>query len=769
MHSFLVLPLFFEITYLEKTKIIFIKGLVQGVGFRPFIYRTAKEFGLKGTVENRNDGVRIMVTGSISMISGFKDHIRLNAPAASIIETIDSKPLDFIFFPDFKIIKSTNVSDEITLVSPDIAVCHECLEDMKTQEHRLDYPFINCTNCGPRFTIVKQLPYDRMSTTMDVFTMCDKCREEYENVLDRRFHAQPIACRTCGPRYKLFEKDTETAGLISILSRLRILLDKGGVVAVKGIGGFFLSCDANNQRAVEKIRKLKNREGKPFAVMFSDEQTLQEYAFLNQKELELISSWQRPIVLLRKKKDLAIGVTMGFPTIGAMLPYMPFHSLLFEKIKQRVLVLTSGNLSEEPIVIDNNSALEEFLPGCDAVLTYNRDIYNRVDDSILNVINNKMRIIRRSRGYVPAPILLKQNVEGIVAAGAELVNCFCLGKGNKGFFSQHIGDLKNLETYQFYQESFNRYKNLFRIEPTMFVVDFHPDYLSTRFADQSGLPLIRVQHHHAHIASCMAEHGLDEKLIGVAFDGVGLGDDGNIWGGEFMLCDLKGYERVSHFDYQAMPGGDMATLNPWRMAISYLYSLYGDSFLKLDLPFIQKIKRNELKIVVQMLKNNINCPKTSSTGRLFDAIAALTGLCLYSDFHAEAPMRLESVISDKPDDSFYEFEIGKTISVNPMIRQIVLDLQQCVPVAEISQKFHNTMVEVIQKLIKSISETSGLKKVVLSGGTFQNKYLLEKVENKLKMEGFNVFVNEKTPCNDGGIALGQLVIAAKKRESGLPG
>jgi len=470
-----------KLIQLKKAKKILIKGLVQGVGFRPFIFRTASKFGLNGTVENRNDGVIIEVEGDESLIEGFVNHIRHEAPPASYIESVQSFPLEYQSFNGFTIIPSSNVSDEITLISPDIAVCKDCLDDMRSQQHRLDYPFINCTNCGPRFTIIKKLPYDRVNTTMDPFPMCDTCREEYSNVLDRRFHAQPVACHSCGPVYTLYEKSFKTEELSLILRRLQELLDNDGIIAIKGMGGYFLSCDACSKNAVEKLRKLKNREGKPFAVMFADKQTLQAYAFADSSELQSITSWQRPILLLRKKKDLAWGVTNGFSTIGAMLPYMPFHYLMFEKIRQKVLVLTSGNFSDEPILIDDAQALEKFLPVYDAVLSYNREIFNRVDDSIVTVINKKTRLIRRSRGYAPVPVKLEQNVDGIVAAGAELVNSFCLGKGDKAFLSQHIGDLKNLETYQFYIESFNRFKDLFRVEPTLFVADLHPDYLSITF------------------------------------------------------------------------------------------------------------------------------------------------------------------------------------------------------------------------------------------------------------------------------------------------
>lgn len=738
-----------------------VKGLVQGVGFRPFIYRTATSLSLRGTVENRNDGVQIILQGNYEKVNEFLKTLEFHAPQASQIYSIKTIKKQLNAFPDFRIVKSRNVSNEITLVSPDIGVCDDCLEDIKIQEPRIDYPFTNCTNCGPRFTIIKQLPYDRPNTTMKEFVMCGFCNSEYKDVFNRRFHAQPVACKNCGPKYTLHTSIKITDIQEDLLNELSSFMANGKIIAVKGLGGFFLACDANNIKAVERLRSIKRREGKPFAVMFKDQKSVSEYAILSAEEKKLIHSWQRPIVLLTSKRKLAPDVGMGFKTIGAMLPYMPFHYLLFEKLLTNAIVLTSGNLSDEPILIQNKLALDTFLPVCDAVLTYNREIHNRVDDSVMHVVNGRGRFIRRSRGYVPVPINLPYNADGVLAVGAELVNSFCVGKYSQAIMSQHVGDLKNLETYEFFTESIERYKELFRVEPKLIVTDLHPEYLSTTFALSTGLPIMQVQHHHAHIASCMAEHGLVEKVIGIAFDGVGLGDDGNIWGGEFMICDLSAYERITYFDYQTMPGGDQATLNPWRMAVSYLHSIYGKDFTRLKLPFLNEIDPKTVEIVIEMIEKNVNSPLTSSVGRIFDAVSALTGLCIKSTFHAEAPMRLESVI-EKDSLEYYTYQINKTISVRPVIQEIVNDLLNSVSVSRISTRFHNTIVRIVVEISEKLRKTYSINKVVLSGGTFQNKYILRRLEENLKTRDFEVYINEKVPSNDGGISLGQLAIAANR-------
>ncbi len=748
----------------KKAYIIKVEGLVQGVGFRPFIYRIANSHQINGWVENRNDGVVIHAEGDQIAIDAFKNSIKDKAPVASKIFSLSYGPAELMSFKDFNIVKSKNSSNDITEISPDIAVCADCLHDMKEQPHRINYPFINCTNCGPRFTIIKNLPYDREMTTMAPFIMCDRCSSEYQNINDRRFHAQPIACNDCGPVYEMIYQGRIINDLNEIINIFSALLEDGKIVALKGLGGFHMACDAENEAAVEKLRKSKNRDDKPFAVMFKDIDRLKGYANINAEEEQLLLSWRKPIVLLNKHRSLAPSVSVGFHTIGAMLPYMPFHYLLFEQINIPAIVLTSGNISEEPIIIDNNKAIDELLPISDAVIIYNRKIFNRTDDSVTTVVNGKEKILRRSRGYAPAPIRLNFDVSDILATGAELVNCFCIGKGKLAFLSQHIGDLKNIETLDFFTESINNYRGLFRADPGTIVCDLHPDYLSTKYALEQGLPVIKVQHHHAHIASCMAENGLDEKVIGVALDGIGFGDDGHIWGGEFLLCDLADYQRIFHFDYVAMPGGDKASKEPWRMAISYLYKVFGKKFLDMDLPVLKKIDTQDILFLLAAIDKNINTPLTSSAGRLFDAVASLTGICHYSGFHAEAPMRLEEIIDNGCSDR-YSFHINDVIDFHDTIKEIAQDIFDKIAPSIISAKFHNTIINVIFAASLIMRNRYDINSVVLSGGTFQNRYIAENVEKKLSNNGFNVITHSQVPSNDGGIALGQLSIAAKRKEN----
>ncbi|MCK9254648.1 MAG: carbamoyltransferase HypF [Bacteroidales bacterium] len=745
-----------------SAKKIQISGLVQGVGFRPFIYKQALKYSLNGWVENRNDGVLIQVEGSAENIEDFIKTIPTSAPTASYIKDIKTNNTERLNFTSFFIKKSENISNKITEISPDIAICTDCLKDLKEQKHRINYPFINCTNCGPRFSIIQDLPYDRAKTTMQKFKMCPICEKEYKDILDRRFHAQPVACNNCGPIYKLETKNFTSENLEEIIDICAELIDSGKIISIKGVGGFFMSCDALNQEAVSNLRKAKARDLKPFAVMCADIETAQEYAEISEDEKISLNSWRRPIVLLKTKKELAKSVCSNMDRTGIILPYMPFHYLLFEKLKSKIIVLTSGNISDNPIIIDDTEAKKFLFPISDALLSYNRDIFNRVDDSVEININKKLRVIRRSRGYVPNPIFLNFNCEGIFAAGAELVNTFCIGKQKQAVMSQHIGDIKNFKTYEFYEESVKRFKQMFRLNIDFAVYDLHPEYFSTKFAKELGVQELAVQHHHAHIASCMAEHGLDEKLIGVAMDGTGLGTDNKIWGGEFFICDYNNFERISHFDYIPIPGGDKATEEPWRTGLSYLYKYFGKDILNQDLDFLKNISEEKINIIISAIDNKLNCPESSSAGRLFDAVSAITNICTISGFHAEAPMRLEASIKSEISEK-YDVEIGKIISFKKTLLQIIEDLKNKTSISEISVKFHNTVIFTILETANQIRNKTGLNKIVLSGGSFQNAYLLKNLENILANNKFIVYSHSKLPTNDGGIALGQLAIAAKFR------
>ncbi len=746
-----------------------IEGLVQGVGFRPFIYRVATKMGLHGRVENRNNGVFILIDATALKLKEFINRIKHHAPPASVIQSITVNSSVLGYFKDFQIAKSTDTSDEITRVSPDIAVCQDCLDDMERQPHRINYPFINCTNCGPRYTIIKELPYDRPFTTMNSFVMCNECSGEYTNVSDRRFHAQPVACNNCGPRYELTMPGELIIDIQAILVRLVLGLYQGEVFAVKGLGGFHLMCDATNSKAVQKIREIKNRDGKPFALMVKSISTARAFADITREEETLLESWKRPIVLLSYRGGLAPAVTNGLNKVGFMLPYMPFHHQLIRAIQTPAIVLTSGNISDEPIIIDNEKAHTIFKGKVDGILTYNRDIHNRVDDSVCTIMNGKVQVNRRSRGFAPQPFITGLDTEGIFAAGAELVNSFCIGKGNQALMSQYLGDLKNLETLDFYEETYHRFENLFRFKPKLVACDLHSNYLSSQFAqklaDDHKVPLVKIQHHHAHMASVMISNNITDEVIGISFDGIGLGEDGTIWGAEFLKADLNDYQRLYHFENVAMPGSDRASKECWRIAVSYLYKVFGDSMMALDIPLLKDISRDKIQNIILILDKNLNCPIASSAGRLFDAVASIIGVAQANTFQAEAPMKLESAI-DKNEKAYYIYEIIEdSISFDSMIRQIVTDHEKGMAQGCISAKFHNTLIRLVVEVCNKISEATRLKKVILSGGTFQNKYLCENVEIQLKAQGFNVYLPDGIPINDQGIALGQLAIAANKLTS----
>lgn len=742
-----------------------ITGLVQGVGFRPFVYRMAIKNNIAGWVENNNEGVTVHAEATAQNLKQFTSDLKSQAPEAASIREITISEAQNNNYIDFKINKSNSFSHAVTEVSPDIAVCKACLNDLNEQPHRINYPFINCTNCGPRFTIIKALPYDRHQTTMAPFTLCPICEKEYANLHDRRFHAQPVACLNCGPAYQLHDgqlfKDGKT--LAKLLSSF---IEKGKIIALKGLGGFHLICNAHDNEVVNRLRQRKARDGKPMAVMVKNSHKAAHYFQLNTTEKIQLESWRSPVLLLKNKLLLAFEVSRGLNTTGVMLPYMPFHHQLFEALKSDVLVMTSGNISDEPVIIDDETAFAKLGNIADLVVGYNRAIHNRVDDSVVFIANNKTRIIRRSRAYVPASIQLNLIAENVFAAGAELVNTFAIGKARQAIMSQHIGDLKNGETLDFYEESFERFSRLFRFKPQLVVCDLHPDYLSTSFAQKLGIETLKVQHHHAHIASCMAEHGLDEKVIGIALDGTGLGTDGTIWGGEYLICDLLDFSREYYFDPVPLPGGDKVTEQPWRTAFSYLYKYFGLGIF-IDENALNLIPdEKDLPLLMQMIDQGINSPLSAGAGRLFDAVAALTGICTKSSFHAEAPMRLEAIIKENCQGKYlFDYE-EQVISFRKMFYQILEDRKANTAINEISAKFHNTVVTINLKTAKLLRKAYGINKVVLSGGSFQNKYLLEHTENLLTMAGFEVYAHEKVPTNDGGIALGQLAIGAKYLQKG---
>jgi hydrogenase maturation protein HypF len=744
---------------------ILIRGLVQGVGFRPFIYRLAMKYSLLGEVDNRIDGVLVSVEGESKNITDFCNEIITNAPPASQIKSIERNPRPVNGYHKFSIATSISSDNRVTEISPDIAVCSECLHDMDHDHERVDYSFINCTNCGPRFTIIEKLPYDRDKTSMKNFEMCAGCSTEYNDILNRRFHAQPIACNQCGPHYTMYDSEKKLFLIEEILREMAKRVKDGKSVAVKGLGGYHLLCDAMCESAVKELRDRKQRDAKPFAVMFKDLYAIREYCHLSTSEESELISWRRPILILNQKKKLSDSVNSGLSTIGAMLPYMPVHYLLFRKLEIPAIVLTSGNISDEPIITDDLTALKELMPVSGSVVCNDREIVNRTDDSVIRVINNAPSLIRRSRGYVPTPVDLGYDVNGIIALGAEQKNTFCIGRDNQAIMSQYVGDLKNLPTYNFYKESISRFYSLFRFKPELIVCDLHPDYLSTRYAEEIKrelhIPIIRVQHHHAHIASVLAEHQLDEKVIGISMDGTGYGPDGNIWGGEFFVADLNEYSRYTHFDYMPMPGGDKAVDEPWRMAFSLLYKYLDKNIDYLKLALFTSVNQQQISLMKEMIDKKINTPLTSGAGRIFDAVSAILGLCTISSFDSEAPVRLESSI-DPLTEGYYPFDIGNSVVFAKTLKGILDDLPKH-DISVISTKFHNTIAQVILTVSETIRRDTSIRKVALSGGVFQNKYLLERLTRLLTDRHFEVFTNHLVPANDGGISLGQIIIASKIR------
>ncbi len=713
-------------------------------------------------MDNRTDGVFVSVEGEEKDILNFRNQIMISPPEASNIKTIEVRSGKINGYHDFTIALSKNTELDTTEISPDIAVCHDCLEDLESDPERINYPFVNCTNCGPRFTIIEKLPYDRQFTSMERFQMCPDCEREYHDTDNRRFHAQPVACNKCGPEYELWNDGKIVKGIEEILSTVAEKIRNGETIAIKGMGGYNLVCDALNEEAVSRLRERKYRDSKPFAVLFRNIDCVKDFCYCSKEEESALKSWKRPIVILQEKKKLAPSLSKGLNTTGALLPYMPFHYLLLNRIKSPAIVLTSGNFSEEPIVIDDRIASKKFPVLADSIVSHNRQILNRCDDSVVRVMSNEVSILRRSRGYVPLPVDLPFDVGGILSVGADQKNTFCLGKGKQAVMSQYIGDLKNLPTFEFFKESVDRFSKMFNFKPVRLACDLHPDYISSNFAEQLSenlkIPLIRVQHHHAHIASCMAENQLNEKVIGICMDGTGFGDDGNIWGGEFLLADLKGYERFAHFDYVPMPGGDKAADEPWRMAFSYLFKYFGDSSYLNSIPAFQTIPDNQVSGIREVLRKNINCPLSSGAGRLFDAVSSIMGICNYSGFDSEAPIRLESVASYSVSDH-YPFHLADKVVFDETIKSIINDLQNF-DISVISAKFHNTIAMAIAEMAMRMREETSLNKVVLSGGVFQNKYLFTRLCRLLVDRHFEIFSNHSVPSNDGGVSLGQIVIAS---------
>ena len=743
-----------------------INGVVQGVGFRPFVYQLAKQYHLKGNVANTSSGVVIHIEGTRNNFESFLSDLPKKCPPLAVITDILSYDEPLCHYSEFKIVDSQKGAMMDTLISPDTSVCDDCLSELfDPDDRRFKYPFINCTNCGPRYTIIDNIPYDRPKTSMKIFKMCPACQAEYDAPDNRRFHAQPNACEDCGPHVALYDRDRKKVPAPDPIEKAALFLKQGFIVAIKGLGGFHLAADAENSDAAKALRKRKHREEKPLAIMSLDLAHIRKYAEVMPEEETQLRSPQRPIVLLQKTEPNPISdeVAPRNRYFGTMLPYTPLHYLLLDH-GFTALIMTSGNRSEEPIAIGNDDAFDRLSDIADYFLVHNRDIYLRSDDSIVKRTAGNTRFIRRSRGYVPVPVFLKNKVPPILACGAELKNTVCITKKNHAFLSQHIGDLENIPAYEFFMKTIDHMKRILDVVPDVVAYDLHPDYLSTRYAEElKGLTTVPVQHHHAHIVSCMTENRIDGPVIGLSFDGTGYGADGNVWGGEILVADALAFRRAAHLAYTPMPGGEAAIKEPWRMAVSYLYQTFGKGFEDLDLPLFKKIDTHPIKTMEKMIQNRINSPYTSSLGRLFDGVASMIGVRNHVVFEGQAAMELEMAASEKMSETYeYEWtsEDVHRVLPQPVIRGIVRDMEKGIEPAEISGKFHWTVIRMFTELCGVIARETGLNRVVLSGGVFQNSILLTGLIQTLAEKNFQVFTHKLVPPNDGGISLGQAMVAA---------
>lgn len=736
-------------------------GVVQGVGFRPFIYRLANEMGLKGYVQNDAGGVTIEAEGDEPLLTEFLLRIEKEKPMLSKIYGMHHSFLYDKGFNEF-VIKESDMEGEIKVsVLPDIATCDECLKDIFAKgNRRFDYPFTNCTNCGPRFTIIEDLPYDRKNTSMKDFMMCSDCEREYINPSDRRFHAQPDACPVCGPEVAIFDNKGEAVSKKDeAIKQCVEFVKEGNIIAIKGLGGYHLVCDAGNAESIKRLRERKQREERPVAVMFADVESIKVEAHVGILEERALCSVERPIVILRKKEGMRLpdSISPGNDTIGAFLPYTPLHHIILQRLK-RPLVATSANISDEPIAKDDDDAFERLSGIADYFLTNNRKIIRRCDDSVVRIVAERQIPIRRSRGFVPLPVILPFKLKRpVLALGSYMNNTIAVGVDDKVYLSQHIGDLETPLAMEFYEETVNDFLRLFNIKPEVVVSDMHPGYYSTIFGERHYKDrLVKVQHHFAHILSCMAENDIqtDEEVIGFAFDGTGYGTDKTVWGSEVMIVSYSGFKRSYHLHPYHLPGGEKAVKEPFRTALSLLYETFGDAS-EFDL---LSLTEKESRFYTEMIKKGVNSPLTTSMGRLFDGVASIIGIKHHVSYHAQAAVMLEQAAQRSDEEVKYAFRMEESlIDFRPMIREIVKDKQSGVQIEVISKKFHNTIIEIVISLSESLRKSTGITKVALSGGVFQNAILLSGAFNKLQERGFTPLIHQLVPSNDGGISLGQVV------------
>jgi hydrogenase maturation protein HypF len=745
-------------------------GVVQGVGFRPFVHRLAGEHGLAGHVGNDTEGVFMEIEGAPAAIEVFLARLVTSAPPLAKIFGVDSVPCPPSHDAGFRIVESLRHGAVRTFVSPDVAVCEDCLAELSDPaDRRARYPFINCTNCGPRFTITMRLPYDRPHTTMRDFALCDACAAEYGDPANRRFHAQPLACAECGPRIWFEGPDGVVNGSDAALTATQEALARGAIVAVKGLGGYHLACDATCDPAVERLRRRKHRRDKPFAVMVPDLDAARVVARLDPREETHLTGPARPIVLLEKRPGAAISalVAPGNPRVGVLLPYTPLHHLLFQSVPDasttppRILVMTSGNLTDEPICFEDEDARERLAPIADAWLLHDRPIHVPCDDSVIRVDAGHEVPLRRARGYAPLPVRLPFAAVPTLAVGGELKNAFCLAAGHDAFMSQHIGDMGSLETRSAFERASRQFATLYQIDAEQLAADAHPGYHSRHWADASGRPVRHVQHHHAHVAAVMVEHGVPagERVIGFAFDGTGYGSDGTIWGGEVLVAGYDSYVRSAHLRRVPLPGGDAVVRRPYRAALAHLWAAgigWGE-----DLPPVGAAPDTERTVLHRQLERGIGCIATSSMGRLFDAVSSLLGLRHVATYEAQAAMELEWCAASHPGDARrYRFaDGGGEFDPGPLLAGIVDDLRSGHPLGAIAAGFHVAVAGLITEVAERLRDETRIDRVALTGGVFQNVLLLSLARRALQEQGFQVLTHRVVPPNDGGLALGQAAVA----------
>ena len=775
-----------------------VRGVVQGVGMRPFVYRTARRHGLSGSVLNASRGVVIEAEGPERDIEAFSLAVRSEAPPLARIESVDRETIDVRGLSGFEIRTSRAESEGSTLICPDVAVCQDCLREfLDTTDRRHGYAFINCTNCGPRYSIIEDTPYDRPATSMARFVMCERCQREYDDPLDRRFHAQPNACRDCGPSLSLVtpvppgERTSElllgrsyarmpgdlAAGSESDpLRAARWLLKHGAVIGVRGLGGFHIAANAEDDSAVRALREKKNRPAKPFAIMCRSIEAASELVEIGAREAEVLASPWSPIVLLRKRAAPARRVSeLVAPWnayLGVMLPYAPLHHLLFDE-GLTVLVMTSANPSGEPLVATVDEALTRLPEITRTFIDHDRDVVNRNDDSVVYVEADRPMMSRRSRGYAPYPIDLCMETGRVLACGTELKNTFTMLRDGWAFVSPHVGDLGNRATLEFYEETVAKFAGWFRVEPELVACDLHPDYLAThfakRYAEERGIPLVGVQHHHAHIASVAIENGIHDRVIGLALDGTGYGSDGAIWGCEFLVGDLSGFERAGHLRYVPLPGGDAAIRHPYRVALSHMRAAGVDRLADRAALLFGDVAGDELDLVVQQIEKGLNAVDTSSAGRLFDAVSAILGICHEVSYEAQAAIELESAADPSVERKYpYTIEEDGALIVDPgpIVRSVLEDAASGTAPTEISGVFHNTVVEFCRDVASRLAEAHRIRRVALSGGVFQNRLLMRRLVAALEAEGLTVLLPREVPTNDGGVSLGQAAVANERRRLG---